>query len=91
MELTIGDDLMQLHTAARPLINKGCSIVVTRERHKPIYSHATYWVSGNPYEFSAFNDRAFVFADRAEAEAFIARHRESFEKYQETRIVEWAT
>lgn len=96
MELTIGDDLMELHASAKPLVNKGCSISVERERAQPcsrtgrtIRSRLTSWISGNPYDFSSFNDRAFVFADRAAAEAFISRHRETFDKYRRVHIIEW--
>ena len=75
-------DLIRLHRQARPLAGKGCSIKITRR------DNYTMWLSGLPYLFTAYAERAFRFCNRKEAKEFITRHSEEL-KYK-CRIHEWA-
>jgi len=75
------DDLMALHKSQIPLVDEGCSIKVE--------GRGISWVSGLPYAFTTFSERAFVFPDRATAEKFIARHPGTFASYSKVTVKEW--
>jgi hypothetical protein len=59
------NDLLRIDRAAKPTVNGGAIIVDDRGRY----------VSGVPYLWSGFRERAFVFKDVAQAQALIDKHR----------------
>jgi hypothetical protein len=65
---------MRIHRQVRPLVGEGCSIKIIRRDRDDVM-----WLSGLPYLFTGYAERAFVFT----------RHGEEL-KYQ-CRVHEWAT
>ena len=87
-------DLMRLHREGKKLVGKGASIKLERVRaahvpekdgksgFKSALITDTLWVSGLPYLFTSYPERAFVFANQTAARTFIERHKEELKPYQ---------